>query len=211
MTLHHDKHHKAYVTNLNTALANYTVALTQSDVPGQIALQSAIKFNGGGHINHSLFWKTLAPADSRDASDPDRQAPTLLEEIKVVFGGMAAMTSAFSAVLMGIQGSGWGWLVKKGGPGGGLDIVTTPNQDPVSGGDVPIIGIDMWEHAYYLQVSLHILRDPRQQLCSCTLQYQNGKQSYVDNVWKVINWTAAEERFTGTRDEAFGILKNYMA
>ncbi|GKT51094.1 superoxide dismutase [Mn], mitochondrial [Colletotrichum spaethianum] len=167
--------HQAYVTNLNAALGNYSKAVADSNIPDQIALQNMIKFNGGGHINHSLFWKTLAPADSKDA-------------VKTTFGGLAGLTSAFSSALMGIQGSGWGWLVKAPGSDGGLRIITTKDQDPVVGGEVPVIGIDMWEHAYYLQ-------------------YQNGKASYVNNVWKIINWTAAEERFMGSRGEAFEILK----
>ncbi|GKT51665.1 superoxide dismutase 1 copper chaperone [Colletotrichum spaethianum] len=190
MTLHHDKHgqHQAYVTNLNAALGNYSRAVGDLNIPDQIALQNMIKFNGGGHINHSLFWKILAPADSKDASDPEGSAPTLMEQVKTTFGSLAGLTSAFSSALMGIQGSGWGWLVKAPGSDGGLRIITTKDQDPVVGGEVPIIGIDMWEHAYYLQ-------------------YQNGKASYVDNVWNIINWTAAEERFSGSREDAFEVLK----
>ncbi|KAF9869403.1 BTB/POZ domain-containing protein [Colletotrichum karsti] len=179
MVLHHDKHHQAYVTNLNAALSNYSKAVADANIPDQIALQNLIKFNGGGHINHSLFWKNLAPADTKDASEPEGSAPSLVKNIKSTFGSLAGFTTAFSAALMGIQGSGWGWLVKAPGEEGGLRIVTTKDQDPVVGGEVPIIGIDMWEHAYYLQ-------------------YQNGKMTYIDNVWKIINWTSAEERFQGS-------------
>jgi Fe-Mn family superoxide dismutase len=150
MELHHSKHHQAYVTNLNKALESHVAAVASDDVAGQIALQQIIKFNGGGHINHSLFWKNLAPAGSNEAS-LDRAAG-LVAEIEKTWGSFDAFKKAFSAALLELQGSGWGWLVKEAGNGAGLRIVTTKDQDPVVGGDVAIFGIDMWEHAYYLQV-----------------------------------------------------------
>ena len=150
MELHHSKHHQAYVTNLNKALESHVAAVASDDVAGQIALQQVIKFNGGGHINHSLFWKNLAPAGSSEAS-LDR-AGDLVAEIEKTWGSFDAFKKAFSAALLGLQGSGWGWLVKEAGNGAGLRIVTTKDQDPVVGGDVAIFGVDMWEHAYYLQV-----------------------------------------------------------
>jgi superoxide dismutase, Fe-Mn family len=161
MTLHHTRHHQAYVNNLNAALSNYSTAIKEGDIADQIALQVSIKFNGGGHINHSLFWKNLAPANSTDATDPEGKAPTLLKDVKAAYGSLAGLTTAFSAALMALQGSGWGWLVKVNGPSGGLRIVTTANQDPVVGGEVPIIGVDMWEHAYYLQVRFRLSSPPR--------------------------------------------------
>lgn len=149
MELHHSKHHQAYVTNLNAALSSYATATASSDIAAQIGLQAALRFNGGGHINHSLFWENLSPASSPDAS-PD-SAPQLLAEIGKTWGGLDAFKAAFGKTLLGLQGSGWGWLVKDGQ---GLRIVTTKDQDPVVGGEVPIFGVDMWEHAYYLQVSI---------------------------------------------------------
>lgn len=149
MELHHSKHHQAYVTNLNAALKNYATATSTNDIAGQIALQSAIKFNGGGHINHSLFWENLSPSSSADAKP--ESAPTLSAEISKTWGSIQAFQEAFKKTLLGLQGSGWGWLVKDTH---GLRIVTTKDQDPVVGGEVPIFGVDMWEHAYYLQVSL---------------------------------------------------------
>ncbi|KAL2261936.1 hypothetical protein VTK26DRAFT_2971 [Humicola hyalothermophila] len=184
MELHHGKHHQAYVTNLNKALESHVAAVASNDIAAQIALQQAIKFNGGGHINHSLFWKNLAPAGS-DEANPDA-AGTLIAEIEKTWGSFGAFKTAFSAALLGIQGSGWGWLVKEESNGSGLRIVTTKDQDPVVGGDVPIFGVDMWEHAYYLQ-------------------YLNGKAAYVENVWNVINWKTAGERFQGTSGESFGL------
>ncbi|KAL4726935.1 Superoxide dismutase [Mn], mitochondrial [Fusarium chlamydosporum] len=179
MELHHSKHHQTYVTNLNAALKNYATATSTNDIAGQIALQSAIKFNGGGHINHSLFWENLCPSSSPD-SKPD-SAPKLGVEISKTWGSIEAFQEAFKKTLLGLQGSGWGWLVKDTQ---GLRIVTTKDQDPVVGGEVPIFGVDMWEHAYYLQ-------------------YLNGKAAYVDNIWNVINWKTAEARFTGSREDVF--------
>jgi Fe-Mn family superoxide dismutase len=149
MRLHHDKHHQAYVTNINAAVANYSSAPSLAD---QIALQSAINFNGGGHINHSLFWRNLAPANSSDASAPAAAAPSLAVAVDAEFGSFDAMIDVFSKELVAVQGSGWGWLVKEE-KGGSLRIVTREDQDPVVEGEVPIIGVDVWEHAYYLQVS----------------------------------------------------------
>lgn len=148
MELHHSKHHQAYVTNLNNALKTYATATSSNDIAGQIALQSAIKFNGGGHINHSLFWENLTPASSADANP--ESAPTLMAEVAKTWGDLESFQAAMTKTLLGLQGSGWGWLVKDSQ---GLRIVTTKDQDPVVGGEVPIFGIDMWEHAYYLQVS----------------------------------------------------------
>lgn len=150
MELHHGKHHQTYVTNLNNALKTYATATASNDIPGQIALQNAIKFNGGGHINHSLFWENLTPSGSDDAN-PRGAAPTLMAEISKTWGSLEEFQAAFGKALLGLQGSGWGWLVRDAQ---GLRIVTTKDQDPVVGGEVPIFGVDMWEHAYYLQVSL---------------------------------------------------------
>ncbi|KAF4981886.1 hypothetical protein FZEAL_2406 [Fusarium zealandicum] len=183
MELHHSKHHQTYVNNLNAALKNEASASSSNDIAGQIALQAAIKFNGGGHINHSLFWENLAPSSSPDANP--ESAPTLTAEISKVWGSLESFQAAVQKTLLGIQGSGWGWLVKDSQ---GLRIVTTKDQDPVVGGEVPIFGIDMWEHAYYLQ-------------------YLNGKAAYVDNIWKVINWKTAEGRFAGSREDAFKVLR----
>ena len=148
MELHHSKHHQAYVTNLNKAVQSYAAAVQAQHVPDQIALQAAIRFNGGGHINHSLFWENLAPATGPDANPT--AAPDLVAAINATWGSLERFRGAFSAALLGIQGSGWGWLVREGEKT--LRIVTTKDQDPVVGGEVPIIGVDMWEHAYYLQV-----------------------------------------------------------
>ncbi|KAL2006460.1 hypothetical protein VTN00DRAFT_9128 [Thermoascus crustaceus] len=173
MELHHKKHHQTYVNNLNQALSSQAKALQANDVPQLISIQQKIKFNGGGHINHSLFWKNLTPPGSAESNIDT--APTLKQAIINRWGSEKNFTDAFNAALLGIQGSGWGWLVSNG-PNGKLDITTTKDQDPVTAPDVPIFGVDMWEHAYYLQ-------------------YQNDKGSYVNGIWKVINWTVAENRY----------------
>lgn len=153
MEIHHQKHHQTYITNLNAALTAQSTALQSQDVPALIGLQQKIKFNGGGHINHSLFWKNLTPPGS--APNDISGAPTLSSAISSRWGSQDAFVEAFNATLLGLQGSGWGWLVSVGGPKGSLEIVTTKDQDPVASSDVPIFGVDMWEHAYYLQVNLH--------------------------------------------------------
>ncbi|KAF8153133.1 manganese superoxide dismutase [Crassisporium funariophilum] len=167
MTLHHTKHHQTYVNGLNAAEEAY--AKTDSTAK-QISLQSALKFNGGGHINHSLFWKNLAPANSgggKLGSGPLEKA------IVRDFGSVEEFKKKFNTTTAAIQGSGWGWLgydssTKK------LEIVTTANQDPLLS-HVPILGVDIWEHAFYLQ-------------------YKNVKPDYLSAIWNVINFEEAERR-----------------
>ncbi|KAJ9248822.1 superoxide dismutase [Mn], mitochondrial [Paecilomyces variotii] len=184
MELHHKKHHQTYINNLNAALASQAAATQANDVPQLISLQQKIKFNGGGHINHSLFWKNLTPPGTKEANID--VAPTLKNAIVSRWGSEKAFTDAFNAALLGIQGSGWGWLVANK-PGGKLEIITTHDQDPVTSPDIPIFGVDMWEHAYYLQ-------------------YLNNKAGYVEGIWKIINWATAEERYNKGIDSS-AILK----
>ncbi|RPB28351.1 hypothetical protein L211DRAFT_860070 [Terfezia boudieri ATCC MYA-4762] len=173
MELHHTRHHQAYVDNLNAALQGHATAFQKADVKKQIELQQVIKFNGGGHINHSLFWANLSPAGTPAASPS--AAPQLRDAIEERWGSYDTFKEKFSKALLGIQGSGWGWLVKDKNKGI-LSIETTKDQDPVIGDRIPIIGVDMWEHAYYIQ-------------------YLNDKASYVEGVWNIINWETAETRF----------------
>lgn len=186
MELHHSKHHQAYVTNLNKALEASAAALSEGKLHDSAAQLSAIRFNGGGHINHSLFWENLAPASSPDA-DIAATAPRLLAAIDATWGSFEQFQAAFGAALLGIQGSGWGWLVREAATGQ-LRIVTLANQEAVVVGDTPVLGVDMWEHAYYLL-------------------YKNDKATYVKNIWRVVNWKTCETRFAGQRDDAFKVLK----
>lgn len=173
MNLHYSKHHAAYVANLNKALEQLAEAEQKNDLPAQIALQSAIKFNGGGNINHSIFWTNLAPTSKGGGTPPEG---ALAKAIDTEFGSLAKFIETLSAKAVAIQGSGWGWLgVNKGN--GRLEIATCENQDPlVIKGLVPILGIDVWEHAYYLQ-------------------YKNVRADYVKAIWGIINWKNVAERY----------------
>nr|XP_023875871.1 superoxide dismutase [Mn], mitochondrial-like [Quercus suber]POE81881.1 superoxide dismutase [mn], mitochondrial [Quercus suber] len=173
MQLHHQKHHQTYITNYNKALEQLDLALAKADSSSIVQLQSAIKFNGGGHINHSIFWKNLAPI-REGGGEPSKAS--LGWAIDTQFGSLEALIQRVNAEGAALQGSGWVWLaldkeLKK------LSVQTTANQDPlVTKGSalVPLFGIDVWEHAYYLQ-------------------YKNVKADYLKNIWKVINWKYASE------------------
>ena len=173
MELHYTKHHKGYVTNLNAALEKYHEAETKNDVAQMIALQSAIKFNGGGHINHSIFWTILAPVSKGLHHGPKGELAKMIDRD---FGSMDAFKEKFNAETTGIQGSGWGWLGYNKGQKR-LELAACSNQDPLSTqGFVPLLGIDVWEHAYYLQ-------------------YKNVRADYVKAIWQIFNWKNIEERF----------------
>ncbi|WVQ84535.1 hypothetical protein IAT38_006689 [Cryptococcus sp. DSM 104549] len=173
MNLHHTKHHQTYVNGLNAAEESLSKIQAEGDVKAGIALQPALKFNGGGHINHSLFWKNLAPTGSAEAKVPTSGA--LYDQVQADFGGFENLKKELNAKTAAVQGSGWGWLgfnkaTKK------LEVVTTANQDPLLS-HVPIIGIDIWEHAFYLQ-------------------YKNVKPDYLNAIWDVINYKEAEKRLS---------------
>ncbi|MCJ1467849.1 hypothetical protein MMC07_006474 [Pseudocyphellaria aurata] len=189
MTLHHTKHHQAYVTNLNAALKSQAAAASGNDIVTQLDLQAAIRFNAGGHINHSLFWENLAPASS--PSSKESASPKLIAAVEKRWGSLAGFKAKFGAVLVGLKGSGWGWLVQDE-ESGQLQITTTKDQDPVAANQKPLLGVDMWEHAYYLQ-------------------YFNDKKQYTDSIWHVINWQVVEKRFTASSNEVWGALKGLKA
>jgi len=172
MELHYLKHHKTYITNLNTALEKYHDAETKNDVSQMISLQAAIRFNGGGHINHSIFWTVLAPISQGGGQGPKGHVAQLIDRD---FGSFEAFKEKLSAASIGVQGSGWGWLGYNKGLRR-LEITTCANQDPVSSqGLIPLLGIDVWEHAYYLQ-------------------YKNVRADYVKSIWQIFNWQQVEDR-----------------
>lgn len=174
MELHHSKHHSTYVNSFNNfseQLASLS-SNTPSDIQQQIALQPLINFHGGGHINHSLFWENLAPKNQGGGEPP---SGPLGKKIQETYGGLEELKKVMNAKLAGIQGSGWAWLAKDKETGD-IAVRTYANQDPVVGQFVPLLGIDAWEHAYYLQ-------------------YQNRKAEYFSAIWDVINWKTAEKRF----------------
>ncbi|CAD6503480.1 BgTH12-03143 [Blumeria graminis f. sp. triticale] len=172
MEIHHQNHHQTYVNGLNTVTEQLQEAVSKQDVASQISLQPLIKFHGGGHVNHSLFWQNLAPSKNGGGGQPEGD---LMKAIKETYSSFGNFKSQFSTALAGIQGSGWGWLVKDNETGN-IQIRTYANQDPVVGRYTPLLGIDAWEHAYYLQ-------------------YQNRKVEYFNRIWNVINWKTVEERF----------------
>jgi superoxide dismutase, Fe-Mn family len=178
MEIHHDKHHAAYVTNLNKALesapdlAGKTVEelLAHNCAAVPESIRTAVRNNGGGHINHSMFWTILGP---NAGGDP---VGNLGAAITSAFGSFATFKEKFGAAATTRFGSGWAWLVNDGGK---LDIFSTANQDsPVMEGKSPVIGLDVWEHAYYLK-------------------YQNRRPEYIAAWWSVVNWKEAENRFNG--------------
>ncbi|KAL6247307.1 Superoxide dismutase [Mn], mitochondrial [Rhinocladiella similis] len=173
MELHHSKHHQTYVNSYNDAADKYAAAEANDDVAAKIALQPLINFHGGGHLNHSLFWENLAPKNSGGGEPPSGDLATAID---TTYGGLEDLKKKFNAALAGIQGSGWAWLVKDTQTGN-ISIQTYANQDPVVGRYKPLLGVDAWEHAYYLQ-------------------YQNRKAEYFSAIWDVINWKAAEKRFS---------------
>ncbi|RVD87893.1 uncharacterized protein DFL_002096 [Arthrobotrys flagrans] len=175
MKLHHQAHHQAYVNNLNRALVELKEMQGKEEMTTKDkieVLEETIHFNRGGHINHSLFWKGLAPAGS-----PQTSLQGDLEKAIVAKWGSADefSTALFRTILGRVRGSGWGWLVCNVDTRE-LLFATTRDQDPISLPQLVILGIDMWEHAYYLQ-------------------YYNNKQSYLKAIWAVLNWKEANERY----------------
>jgi superoxide dismutase, Fe-Mn family len=173
MHLHHDKHHQAYVTNANKALEGTEwadkpveeVLKNLSQIPDD--KRNAVRNNAGGHYNHSLFWQWMAPG----GGEPDGE---LRSAIDSAFGSFDEFKAKLKAAGVGQFGSGWAWLVHDGS---GLAVVSTPNQDsPISDGKTPLLGVDVWEHAYYLK-------------------YQNRRPDYIDAWWDVVNWPKVAEGF----------------
>ena len=177
MEIHHDRHHKAYVDNLNKAVADLPdlaaldpVALIQALETAPEEKRGALRNNGGGHVNHSLFWEIMGPEAGGEPTG------AIASAIVRDLGGVGAMKEAVNAAGLGRFGSGWSWVVLGGD--GKLAVVSTPNQDNplMDGTGVPILGVDVWEHAYYLQ-------------------YQNKRADYLAAWWNVVNWPAVEERY----------------
>ena len=177
MQIHHDKHHQAYVTNLNNALKDAPAdvqAMSAVDLIKNLskvpeAIRMAVRNNGGGHVNHTQFWEQLKVGTSEPTSGP------LADAINSAFGSLAALKEALEKAGTTRFGSGWAWLVVKDGK---LAVTSTPNQDnPLSDGSgAPILGIDVWEHAYYLK-------------------YQNKRPDYLKAFWSVVNWDDVAARF----------------
>jgi superoxide dismutase, Fe-Mn family len=180
MRIHHDKHHQAYVNNLNAALEKHPNLQGKSidelisnldAVPEDI--RTVVRNNGGGHANHSLFWQVMGPNGGGEPSGE------LASAIQSTFGSFADLKDKMSKAAIGRFGSGWGWLAID--MNGGLVVTSTPNQDsPVMEGMTPILGVDVWEHAYYLK-------------------FQNRRPDYVETWWNVVNWDEVARRFGGAK------------
>ena len=174
MEIHHGKHHNAYVTNLNAALDKHPELQSKSpedlirgiaSVPD--AIRTAVRNNGGSHVNHTMFWQIMGPNAGG--------APTgaIADAINAAFGGFDKFKEEFKKAAVGRFGSGWAWVVDNGGK---LAIESTPNQDnPMMDGKKPVFGLDVWEHAYYLK-------------------YQNRRPDYIDAWWNVVNWNEINKR-----------------
>jgi Fe-Mn family superoxide dismutase len=174
MRVHHDKHHQAYVDKANAALEGTDwadrsvedVLTNLSSLPGD--KQGPVRNNAGGHYNHSLFWKMMSPDGGGEPTG------AIGEAITSAFGSFDSFKDEFKAAGANRFGSGWAWLVKDSS---GLAVVSTPNQDtPLSDGSVPLLGVDVWEHAYYLK-------------------YQNKRPEYLDAFWNVVNWDYVNELY----------------
>ena len=179
MEIHHGRHHQAYVNNLNAALekhpdiADRPLEQLLSDlnsVPEDIRMP--VRNNGGGHLNHSFFWELMAPGGSKQPTGE------LAEAINSTFGGLDALKEKVNAAGAGRFGSGWAWLVVRNGQ---LEVTSTPNQDtPIMEGAKPVLGVDVWEHAYYLR-------------------YQNKRPDYLKAWWDTVNWDKANENYRNAR------------
>ncbi len=176
MEIHHTKHHQTYIDKLNAALTDHPDLATQTveelvtglaKLPSEV--QTAVRNHGGGHANHSLWWTILQPGSDSEPTG------ALGEALSATFGELAKFKQDFTTAAAGLFGSGWGWLVVT--PAKKLEIMTTANQDtPLSQGKTPILGVDVWEHAYYLL-------------------YQNRRPDYLEAFWQVINWAEVNRRF----------------
>ncbi|PWU24039.1 superoxide dismutase [Candidatus Cerribacteria bacterium 'Amazon FNV 2010 28 9'] len=174
MHLHHDKHHQTYIDKLNAAIAGKTnlESMSVEDLLKNIAtipeeIRTAVRNHGGGHSNHSIFWTILAPTGQSPSE-------TIKNEVTKVFGSWDGFVQAFNTAAINQFGSGWAWLTKKDGK---LEVKGYANQDsPYIDGATPILGIDVWEHAYYLK-------------------YQNRRPEYISAFWNVINWAEVEKRW----------------
>jgi Fe-Mn family superoxide dismutase len=179
MNIHHTKHHQAYITNLNNAIAGTDwESLSVEEICRKIDsvpenIRTVVRNNGGGHANHSLFWTIMGPNAGGAPSG------ALAEAINAKWGSFDEFKAKFKALGVGRFGSGWAWLVVKAD--GNLDAYSLPNQDsPLMQGDTPILGVDVWEHAYYLN-------------------YQNRRPDYLDAWWNVVNWTEVAKLYAAAK------------
>ncbi|CAM3673738.1 superoxide dismutase [Cytobacillus oceanisediminis] len=179
MNIHHTKHHNTYVTNLNNALEGNEELLSKTveEVVSNLdavpeAVRTAVRNNGGGHANHSLFWQVISP---NGGGEPTGE---LADSINSKFGSYDSFKEEFAKAATTRFGSGWAWLVVNNGQ---LEVTSTPNQDsPLMEGKTPILGLDVWEHAYYLN-------------------YQNRRPEYINSFWNIVNWDEVTKRYSAAK------------
>ena len=175
MEIHHDKHHQGYTTKLNSAVEGTemeSMSIEEILAQGVDKLSTAVRNNGGGYANHNLFWEIMGPNAGGSPSGE------LGEAIERDFGSFDSFKEQFESAATGRFGSGWAWLVVNAGK---LEVMSTPNQDsPLMDGKTPILGLDVWEHAYYLK-------------------YQNKRPEYVSNFWNVVNWDKVAEKYSAAK------------
>lgn len=174
MELHHGKHHQTYVNNYNAAADKFAEAEANDDVKTKVSLLSLINFNGGGHINHSLFWENLAPKNKGGGEPP---SGALAKAIDDTYGGLDELKKTMNTALAGIQGSGWAWLIQDSQTGK-LGIKTYANQDPVVGQFKPILGIDAWEHAVGVSILVEHPLTSLSIICNIRTAKQSISQRY---------------------------------
>jgi len=178
MEIHHKKHHNGYINNLNVAFGKLQDAKAANDCAAANSLAGGIIFNGGGHLNHSIFWTNMKANPSDEVPKP---SGSLSAQIEKDFGSFENFQSQFSSQTAAVKGSGWGWLAYDKG-NAKLGVYTTSNQDSVEmvHGAVPLLGLDVWEHAYYLQ-------------------YKNLRPAYISSFFKLINWDNVQQRFDAAK------------
>lgn len=178
--IHHAKHHQTYISNYNNLLPVLEDSISKGDTEKIINLGSGLKFNGGSHINHSIYWTNLAPVKQGGGKIPEKTS-NLRQHIEKTWGSIEKFQEVFTNSTIGIQGSGWGWLIYDKNTHS-LIYKELPNQDPVCmfQGLVPLFTIDVWEHAYYIT-------------------YRNARANYVKELWKIVNWKNIEERYEAAR------------
>ncbi|ODV62069.1 superoxide dismutase SOD2 [Ascoidea rubescens DSM 1968] len=174
--IHYTKHHQTYVNGYNQAIEQHAEAKAKGDVKATIELQQNIKFHGGGFTNHCLFWKNLSPSSKKGGNYHDLdQNSDFYKQVVTNYGSFDNLINVTNNKLAGIQGSGWAFIVKNK-ENNSIDVVQTYNQDTVLNNLTPLVAIDAWEHAYYLQ-------------------YRNQKVDYFKAIWNVINWNEAAKRY----------------
>lgn len=174
MEVHHGKHHTKYVNDFNTALEKFEAAAAKGDHQALADLGQVLKFTGGGHVNHAIYWENLAPANKEGGDLPAKDSD-LGKLVQHHFGGFEAFFAEFESRAVKVQGSGWGWLAYCNKTGT-LSIQESKDQDCITASGLkPLITVDVWEHAYYLQ-------------------YKNDRANYLKKIWEIINWKTAERR-----------------